>query len=366
MKSNTEKKPYKLITNIFRNKNLENEKMNITKKKIIWAVDPFAKEQALQRSTALAIRAITQRQTAIIEPVYFFSAYFANIPTLKVPEKLLHEMRKAGQARLNKILNGVELRGIKPLHILSHPNIWLKEGATLITKIAKAWKADLIVVSTRAQRGLKRFTLGSFAETLILNSDFPLLVVNPLWKSKNKLDHILFATDFSDESKTAFSEVLKLAKSLSCGVTLFHKVKMDSGTLFQPAFGFDLLYAEAFAYAKDHAHILGKKWAKEAERMHVPVTVAIDQRWGRSVEDAIFLAMKNKSGIIAMASHSGAFETVLIGSTTRKILRESRFRVWVIHPDPRQVNATQDPLVVVEESDIYSNLSHAPRVKRIA
>ncbi len=304
-------------------------------KKIIWTVDPFQdKEQSLQYVTAHAIKLLTRGIETTIEPVYFLNSSLTSGPIV-IPRDWLHDVQKSGQRELTQIIKRVKLQNVRPLHLVSAPYLSIREAVDQINRLASRWRADLIVSSTHARKGIKRFFLGSFAETLLLYSNVPLLFVSPQWKRQFRFKHILFPTDFSPESYDAFLQILPLARSLQCEIHLFHKLlflwpaavpmTLDSAPLFQDVFDEELRAKQELAI----------QWASVAKTAGIPITIEVDERQDSAVVDAILLRAKKRPGIIAMASKSSEIRTVILGSTTRKIVREASFPVWVLHPRPK-------------------------------
>ncbi|MDR3608645.1 MAG: universal stress protein [Oligoflexia bacterium] len=305
-------------------------------KKIIWAVDPFAEEKTLQRSVGWAIKSITAGQLATIQPVYFFSAYIMDGPP-GISDELFSEIKAAGQKAFDRIVKPIKLNpdGLRPLHVIAESNIPLREGVDRVTHMAKEWGADMVATGTRARKGLKHLWLGSFAETLVLYSDVPIFLVNPRWRKSSALKHILFPTDFSEESREAFHQVLPLAGSLGAKVTLLHKMSSGWIPVVDVAESVNTLYNDVFKKQIDWVQSRITQWEQEAKSAGVVVDSVMDRRPSGSIVDSILAHAKRRPGMIAMTAHSGFAKTVLLGSTTRKVLRSSPYPVWILHPRPK-------------------------------
>jgi nucleotide-binding universal stress UspA family protein len=52
-------------------------------------------------------------------------------------------------------------------------------AATVITRIAKEWSADLIAIASHGRTGIARALLGSVAEGVMRNAPCPVLIVRP-------------------------------------------------------------------------------------------------------------------------------------------------------------------------------------------
>jgi nucleotide-binding universal stress UspA family protein len=294
--------------------------------RILWTVDPFEEDKALLCSAGKAIKNLTQNAPAEIQPIYLYKPYPYEI-TLSISNELFHKIELNWQGELAKIQNRIKLEYLRPLHIFSEPYLSVREGVDRINQVAQRWKADLIVTSTHARRGIKRWVLGSFAETLLLHSTIHVFSVNPFWRKLNKFKSILFPTDFSEASAESFDQILKISKTLRCEVALFHKL-IYSLPLIAPlppdAFP---IYMEAFDIELDARRKDLSKWVEKAKVEGIQIQAEIDHREDCSIADAILKRAKNISGFIALSTFSG--------STTRKVIRASPLPVWVLHPSVR-------------------------------
>lgn len=304
-------------------------------RRIIWAVDPFAQDVKLQRATAWALKAFAKNRDAEVCPVYLqerpLAFDFVGVPLNLVPEPVFEKVRFEGQAKLDHITRPVRLSHLKPLEVISEGSSSLQSGVVALLEHAKAENADLIALSTRAKSGPARWILGSFAETLSLRSDVPLLIVNPGWTRRANFKEILFATDLSDESREAFTKVISLACVEGSRIKLYHKIKYDLTPGVEVAFAAYPRYKQVFDEEVRQRKAEASLWADEAKSAGVPIQVEIDFKLGGSVVDAILKRAKGKACLIAMAAHSGPVWRALIGSTSRKVIRAACDPVWIIH-----------------------------------
>lgn len=85
----------------------------------------------------------------------------------------------------------------------------------MLLNYAHESNADLIAVSTLSRKGATRFLFGSFAETLVLQSDIPVLILSPKTQFAGPLSEILFPTDLGETSKETLERVAEMAKALN-------------------------------------------------------------------------------------------------------------------------------------------------------
>ena len=302
-----------------------------TWKRIIWTVDPFSEEKKLQISAALAVRMLTESEEIPVEPIYLLNESPLGV-LISLPPEVIAQTFNAAQEKVDEIISPLQLKNLLPVKVLSKPYKNQKELADSLISYAKETQADLIVVSTHAKSGLRRWFTGSFVENLMLYSDVPLFVVNPHWKSVTDFSHILFPTDFSDESFLAFSSVLELAKSIKSDIIIFHQIAYAINPYIQATFSINNAYKEIFEQEIAEKQKSANRLADLAKEKGIKAHTYIDYKLQGSTAETICSFAKKKHCIIAITARSGRLSANLLGSTTRKVVRGSAFPVWVIHP----------------------------------
>ena len=93
----------------------------------------------------------------------------------------------------------------------------------------KDFAIDLIVVGTHGRTGAKRLLMGSVAEEIFRRSHVPVLTIGPSESHGvhrgGRFHHVLYATDFSEESLAAAPYALSLAQENEARLTLQHVMK---------------------------------------------------------------------------------------------------------------------------------------------
>lgn len=331
---------------------MKTQRASRTGKRIVWAVDPSAADPGMQRAAARAIRSLAKSGDCRIEPVYLWGSYL-----VAMVDGSLDDIRdlvwRDAQRHLDEIVRGIDIAGLQPLTVLVEPYSDTKRDAGALIAHAKKTGAELIVLSTHGRRGPKRMLAGSFAETLMLTSEIPLLVVSPKWGARRDFREIIFATDFSGQSMEAFEKVVDLASSLGKEIVLFHKVNnpLTPGTemVFRNFRGILRFFEEDIARRRK----LAEEWSASAGRRGVRVRIHIDSAKRGSAADSILKYVKRRPALIAMTSHSGPFTSAFLGSTCRAVVRAAQVPVWVIHP---KLEAEQ-PILRVSEAEIMDDLT---------
>lgn len=310
-----------------------------SKRKVIWAVDPFASNRAVLRSAAANLRVLGKDGPIQVEPVYVWTwARSASEISFSLEGTgSVAGIQKFGQAEVNRAWVKSDRVEILPLRVISKPIATVREEARELIDYAKKANADMILISSHGRKGVERWFLGSFAETITLYSDVPLLIVHPDGKQDQTFKSILFPTDFSSESLAALDRILDFAKERKCRVTLFHKLTQTwPYPAFEPSFTAQA-YAERLLRDDFAEHkILAKKIIERAKKQGVRVTAVFDQSKKTTAFQAILGQAKRTKSMIAMASCSGPIAAVGLGSLSRKVVRHAKQPVWILHPDTKK------------------------------
>jgi nucleotide-binding universal stress UspA family protein len=237
---------------------------------LLWAIDLFAGESKLQREAGWAIKALGNRHSFQVQPVYVVVDPTQSQSEI-LNEKLYRSLRTAGQNKFDEMFHGIKLKSVRPV---------------------------------------------------------------PSWKRKPVFKDILFPTDFSDGSFEVFQKVIPFAKAMGSRIHIFHKVLQDISPVWGLAFAAVPLFIDTQMEKKeiDLLQRKARKWQKEAQNLGVPATSEIETQGVYSVTEAILRKIKTGPYLVAMASRSGVVETALLGSVTRQLIREAHTPLWIVHP----------------------------------
>lgn len=302
---------------------------------IIWTVDPFGDLSASTGQSAKVAEMVAKKMQSEVEPLYVLSpdgfnwaGDFSGQWVKQVRPKVLEKM----DAKINQT-------GIKALSptILVHKLLSLTGDTKKVIAYAKRSGARMIVLSTHARKGLNRFVLGSFAETAILNSKVPLMIVNPKCQLPKSFNKALFATDLSKSSKRGFKKFLKNTKGLVNTVVIYHKmpdpIEPVVQTGVQMAGGGWVSVQQFLSKESKQKKIECEKLAKIAKDMGFSTQVVIDKSPGFVTDAMLDQAHASKVGMIAMVSKTGPVSSILIGSVGRQMARISDIPVYLFHED---------------------------------
>jgi nucleotide-binding universal stress UspA family protein len=254
----------------------------------------------------------------------------------------LADLRHNAQYALDAKL-GDTLPGLRPLQILRNEDFTMRSGARALVEHAHDLGAELIVLAARSKRGVARMILGSFAETLSHCSDVPLLMTRPRTRAgaTSKSKEILFLTDFTEESRAAFSRLLDFAQLNGARLQILHKVGAQTYPVFELGHAYYAAYEDALNAEAVEAARLAKEMAAQATSRGIKSEVVIDRTPLSIATSAIRLA-KRRGAMIALAAQASPLRAAILGSTTRELLRDAEQPVWMIHPAAEAANQAEN------------------------
>lgn len=123
---------------------------------------------------------------------------------------------KLAKKRFETYLDKPYLKGIKIHEMVQNYKIFGE-----LNKIAKEQHIDLIVMGSHGSSGFNKFFAGSNTEKVVRTSDVPVLVVK-VQRPDFKIENILFACDFREESILAFKKAKEFVNSFSAKFKLIY------------------------------------------------------------------------------------------------------------------------------------------------
>ncbi|MFK7833367.1 MAG: universal stress protein [Winogradskyella sp.] len=182
-------------------------------KKIIVPVD-FSKHSEYALETAAALAKQHNSELIIMHMLEMSESIFSASSDERGEENAF--MLMVANKKFEAFLDQPYLEGISLTPMVKYHKV-LKEVASVAGDV----KADLIVMGSRGHSAQDGLFTGSNTEKVVRYSDTPVLVVKSKPDSVN-FDHIVLATDFSDESVSAVKNALELLAELGKKTTLLH------------------------------------------------------------------------------------------------------------------------------------------------
>lgn len=246
-----------------------------------------------------------------------------------VPEKeRLHTVAKQALDRAIQFLRFPNL--LEPKVLVTH-RLSLEATTTALSRHAETNGAELIVAGTHARKGVYRLMLGSFAENLLILSRVPVLLVNLGLKPVKNFRKVVFASDFSPESRKAFRHFCETFAPINAEIILYHAVPKPPKWTLQC--GRNLFVGDAVSSRQDKLSMrnkLAQPFLEQATAAKVRVEIRIEEAEAKIHEAIVRKAVKERASVIGMASRSGTVAANLLGSATRGVVRRSPVAVWVL------------------------------------
>ncbi len=302
-------------------------------KRIVWALDAFQEDDALLRNSVRVIRSFQKSAPALVEPVYILTPAQLNL-AVDLTAPWLQQYRPAAEAALRARIAKFRIPDALPPHVIVMNFSSTLQSVQALSAYAASSEADLILASSHGRTGLSRVFLGSFSETLLIQSKVPVFAVGPGIRKVRPFNHILFPTEFGPNSKTIFRYVVRLAKSVGAKLTLFHAVPHPVEPVFQTGVyllgGAWIPTREFVSKETERRRAHAEAWRRWAEEQGVKTDVIVDIISENIADAIILLADEKKAGFIAMEAQTGPIASVLIGSITRQVVRHAHCPVWVL------------------------------------
>ncbi len=182
-----------------------------------------ASERALSYALAIAHRYDSH--------VYVVHAIRPDLYTLTPPEAsggMVELVRQAAEQEMASLLVSGRLREVPHQAVVEEGEVW-----TVLADLASRHDADLIVLGTHGRTGFEKMFLGSVAERVFRLAERPVLTVGPEVAKQApeevELKHIIYATDFSPNSRRGLPYALSLAQEHQATLSLFHVVENSEG-----------------------------------------------------------------------------------------------------------------------------------------
>ncbi|HJY13518.1 MAG TPA: universal stress protein [Flavobacterium sp.] len=140
-----------------------------------------------------------------------------------IPETMLF-MKKANEM-LDDISSRPYLDGIPVTEIVK-----IDKPIHGITQVSKDYDIDLIIMGSHGSSGVEELLIGSNTEKVVRNSEIPVLVIKKDI-SNFKVTNIVFASDFSEETKKPFEKLLNFTKFFESKI---HLVTICTPNSFKP------------------------------------------------------------------------------------------------------------------------------------
>lgn len=142
---------------------------------------------------------------------------------VSIPETMLF-MQKANET-LDAVSQSDFLDGIQVTEVVK-----MDKPIHGITQVSQDYNIDLIIMGSHGSSGLEELLIGSNTEKVVRNSEIPVLVIKKDISDFN-VQNIVFASDFTEETKKPFEKLLTVTKSFDAKL---HLVTICTPNSFKP------------------------------------------------------------------------------------------------------------------------------------
>lgn len=305
--------------------------------RIIWAVDAFEDNRELNQKMADYITVLHDTTQAEVEPLYLLRENEIVLPTYEVPSWVSDHSRTA-ESLFREVLADYNLPFLGNAKVIPHASPSHSGAAETLSQYAAQTKTDLIVVGSHGRQGFQRFLLGSFAESLLQQSQVPVCVIGSHATKTKSSKTILYPTEFGEHSKDNYRHILQLAKKMNSEVLLLHAIERPIESLFDldtrpRVYNYKgrMLTLEQIVESQIESQVhRAQTWVEWARREGVQAHFFIDSSFKPVDELVLDSVVKHEADLIVMEAQSGPMSAALLGSFTRNIARKAPCPVYVL------------------------------------
>ncbi len=178
---------------------------------------------------------------------------------------------------------------------------------------AEANDVDLIVMGTTGKSGMRRFTMGSVAESVTRQAKVPVLTIrDKSWSSvfQPKVERMLVPINYTEHAMDALENAACLAQTLGASLLVTHIV--ESGD-----------------YDEEAARQRICQWVPDPIQGRCQYETVVRQ--GNAAEQIVQIAAEERADMIVIAAvHRPFLETTIIGTTSERVMRHAGCPVMVV------------------------------------
>lgn len=299
--------------------------------KIVWAMDPFTDLSVDPTSLGQFLYFLGRSHRTSVQPIYVLAPEAVNW-TGDFSGHWFKKYAPLAETAAGRVVGDLHTTNVLKAKILESPKKSLREDIKRLLAEVKKLKADLLVVQSHGRAGVPRAVLGSFAETLLLQSQVPVMVLNGAIRPPSHVKTVLFPTDMSKDSKKALFEVLAQIREWSAQLIIYHKLPDPIEPLVQSGVymtGGWMAVDDYLKREKSERQVDLDKWVAEVKKHHAEVRVILDDRPGLMSDAILRAATTEKADLVALSTQVGPVGAVLLGSVARQLAREAQVPVLV-------------------------------------
>jgi len=314
-------------------------------------------ERALPVATRIA-RATggTLMFVSVVFPLVEYATYTVS-QTVDLHPTAHEAMRERASAYLDDVLlrYEAELAGLKTEKLITSGS-----ASPSIFEEADLRHADLIVLCSRGETGLKRWLFGSVAQQAVRHSPVPILVLNehgdfPPFAHQQQLLRVLVPLDGSSLAETALEPTIRLIAILAGSTqTALHLLEVIDipfpyGKMRVHSEVDQMMQQEETQKAQNYLHdVTTRLLAHLPVEFNLMVTSAVVA--SKDIAKTILVEaepteeelQKEPYDLIAIATHGrGGLQRLLMGSVTEQLLGATKLPLLVVRPHDQAIQPEQ-------------------------
>lgn len=309
--------------------------MSKKKIKVLWAFDPFSPTEKTRKNEVDFIKQIHQQEMdLVIDPVYVLGAeqihWVGNVSASH-----LDKMEPFVFEEMKKQLEPLKISGLSHPKVIKSLDSSRRDDVSLLCSYMEDHQYDLSLLSTHSREGLTRWFMGSFTENFLMNSQTPMAIVNPHCPEISKIEKAFCPIDFTEASLQAFQQFLETPFFNIKEVVLYTKIQRPFNAFVQSGVQF---LGGGWVAPEQYLDIENENRKKEGEKLcqwaqekGYKTQLIIDDG-PKDLVDAIEEAIKDcECDISVLGTSSSRISQIILGSTTKNIIRTSQKPVLVYH-----------------------------------
>lgn len=234
-------------------------------------------------------------------------------------------MKERAIEKLESLMSGQSVEW-EPVVVTGSP-------AETISGLVKERNIDLAITATHGRRGIKRFLLGSVTERLIRSISRPLLIARPPEQEAEEIQsfrfkRILVGCDFSPDSDNSLNYAFSLAQEFEAAIHLVHVIEpFTYRDMLLPDTVVDVVKEDL------QTRLIDKLDSLIPEEAHHWCEIKTLCLGGEPFEELVRYAELNDVDLIILGVRGhGLMETLLLGSTTDRVIRHASCPVLSVQP----------------------------------
>ncbi len=316
--------------------------------KIFWLLDPFEKPRDAAEAAAWSL-GLAEALGAPIQPLHVLSGgSLAFNP--EIHAAWIMQVAIQAEDRMKNIVSKLKVPHLLPPIVLSEIYRSRSEAVAALLEYARENEAGILVLERHS--GARRTRkIGGFAETLLLKSEIPVLVVGRHPEKRGRAlrkrvpKRIVLGVDLEADPQPLIRQVTDWARRLKARVHLYHSAPPYPSVAYRPTA--DIFPGDwsgpvapttlsAWQSDVDARRSELDRLATQISRKGIACTAEVDTASARAADGLLRCQRRLKADWIAVAGRSGRWSALILGSVSRIVAREAPCPVWVVRTEGSQ------------------------------